>query len=187
MKGIYRITILTLAVLLLAACSRKKNTFLSRNVHAVKGEFNALYNGNVAFDKGVENLATTFRDNYWEILPVERINLEEKLDVPGKGKKDSPDFARAEEKAAKAIQTHSMYIDGREYNPQTDEAYILLGKARYYDGRFIPALDAFNFILDKYPTSNNINHAKVWKAKTNIRLNNEEVALKNVSVLLKDK
>lgn len=185
MKGIYRITILTLAVLLLAACSRKKNTFLSRNVHAVKGEFNALYNGGVAFDKGIDELALTFRDNYWEILPVERIDLEEKIDTPGK--KEGSNFSRAEEKAAKAIQTHSMYIDGREYNPQIDEAYILLGKARYFDGRFIPALDAFNFILNKYPTSNNINHAKVWKAKTNIRLNNEEVALDNLSELLENK
>src|SRR5690606_2068445 len=90
------------------------------------------------------------------------------------------EFNRAEEKAAKAIQKHSMYIDGKEYNPQIDEAYMLLGKARYYDGRFIPALDAFNFILNRYPTSNNINVAKVWKAKTNIRLNNEEFAIENL-------
>ena len=70
-----------------------------------------------------------------------------------------------------------MYINGKEYNPQIDEAYILLGKARYYDGRFIPALDAFNFILYRYPTSNNINVAKVLKAKTNIRLKHEEYAI----------
>jgi hypothetical protein len=31
--------------------------------------------------------------------------------------------------------------------------YLLLGKARYYDQRFIPALDAFNYILYKYPNS----------------------------------
>jgi hypothetical protein len=31
-------------------------------------------------------------------------------------------------------------------NFQIDEAYLLLGKARYYDQRFIPALDAFNYI-----------------------------------------
>jgi hypothetical protein len=33
-----------------------------------------------------------------------------------------------------------------EKNFQIDEAYLLLGKARYYDQRFIPALDAFNYI-----------------------------------------
>jgi hypothetical protein len=50
------------------------------------------------------------------------------------------------ETKAKTIQKHSMNIDGTEKNYQIDEAYLLLGKARYYDQRFIPALDAFNYI-----------------------------------------
>ena len=179
MKGTYKITLFILAVVFLAACSRKKNTFLNRNVHAVTTEFNTLYNGDLAFTDGKEQLAYGFRDNFWEILPVERINIEE-ADTKAPGASKNSEFNRAEEKAAKAIQKHSMYIDGKEYNPQIDEAYMLLGKARYYDGRFIPALDAFNFILDRYPTSNNINVAKVWKAKTNIRLKNEEFAIENL-------
>ena len=181
MKGTYKVTLFILAVVLLAACSRKKNTFLNRNVHAVTTEFNTLYNGDMAFTNGKEQLAYGFRDNFWEILPVERIDIaeaEEETKAPGASK--NADFNRAEEKAAKAIQKHSMYINGKEYNPQIDEAYMLLGKARYYDGRFIPALDAFNFILDRYPTSNNINVAKVWKAKTNIRLKNEEYAIESL-------
>ncbi len=179
MKGTYKITLFILAVVFLAACSRKKNTFLNRNVHAVTTEFNTLYNGDLAFTAGKDQLAYGFRDNFWEILPVERINVEE-ADEKAPGASKNADFNRAEEKAAKAIQKHSMYIDGKEYNPQIDEAYMLLGKSRYYDGRFIPALDAFNFILDRYPTSNNINVAKVWKAKTNIRLKNEEYAIENL-------
>ncbi|SDX37634.1 type IX secretion system periplasmic lipoprotein PorW/SprE [Aequorivita viscosa] len=179
MKSIYKITLFLLAVVLLAACSRKKNNWKNRNLQAVATEFNTLYNGNVAFDNGKRQLAQGYRDNFWEILPVERIDIQE---MEGKAPRASKsgDFNRAEEKAAKAIQKHSMYIDGREYNPQIDEAYMLLGKARYYDGRFIPAMDAFNFILDRYPTSNSINIAKVWKAKTNIRLNNEEFAIENL-------
>jgi len=133
----------------------------------------------MAFETGKEQLAAGYRDNFWEILPIERIDIvEEETKAPGASK--NADFNRAEEKAAKAIQKHSMYINGREYNPQIDEAYMLLGKARYYDGRFIPALDAFNFILDRYPTSNNINVAKVWKAKTNIRLKNEDFAIESL-------
>jgi len=184
LKGRIKITLFFLVVVLLAACSRKKNTFLSRNVHAVKAEFNALYNGNLAFEDGIEELSMTYRDNFWEVLPVERIDLEENMMLPGAD--GNPLFNRAEEKAAKAIQTHSIYLEGKEYNPQVDEAYILLGKARYFDRRFIPALDAFNFILDKYPTSNSINHAKVWRAKTNIRLNNEEVALESLTRMLRN-
>lgn len=182
MKGTYKITLFFLAVLFFAACSRKKNTFLNRNVHAVTTEYNTLYNGEMAFTDAKEQLAYGFRDNFWEILPVERIEIKEaETKAPGAAKGEGAGgFNRAEEKAAKAIQKHSMYIDGKEYNPQIDEAYLLLGKARYYDGRFIPALDAFNFILDRYPTSNNINVAKVWKAKTNIRLKNEEFAIENL-------
>ena len=184
MKGIYKTTLFFLAVILLAACSRKKNTFLSRNFHAVTAEYNTLYNGNLAFEDGKEELATTFRDNFWEILPVERIDLNENATLPGESK--NPNFSRAEEKAAKAIQKHSVYVNQKEHNPQIDEAYMLLGKARYYDERFIPAMDAFNFILDRYPTSNNITNANVWKAKANIRLNNEEIALESLQELLED-
>ncbi|WP_310993483.1 tetratricopeptide repeat protein [Aequorivita marina] len=182
MKGTYKLTLFILTVIFFAACSRKKDSFLNRNVHAVTTEFNTLYNGNLAFTDGRAQLAAGFRDNFWEILPVERIEIEEaEPDVKAPGSRsNSGDFNRAEEKAAKAIQKHSMYIDGRERNPQIDEAYLLLGKARYYDGRFIPALDAFNFILNRYPTSNSINVAKVWKAKTNIRLKNEEFAIENL-------
>tara|TARA_R100000935_G_scaffold36196_1_gene56963 strand:+ start:64731 stop:67280 length:2550 start_codon:yes stop_codon:yes gene_type:complete len=182
LNGIYKITIALLALLLLVACSRKKNTFLSRNYHAVTTEFNTLYNGGLAYEAGKEELALTYRDNFWEILPVERVTLQEEIDTPGETK--DPNFNRAEEKAVKAIQKHSMTIDGQEYNPQIDEAYMMLGKARYFDQRFIPAQDAFNFILNRYPTSNNINRAKVWKAKTNIRLRNEDIALENLQEMM---
>lgn len=185
MKGTYKITLFIFAVVLLAACSRKKNTFLNRNLHAVSTEYNTLYNGDLAFTSGKDQLAAGYRDNFWAILPVERIEIEE-AETKSPGASKNADFNRAEEKAAKAIQKHSMYINGKEYNPQIDEAYILLGKARYYDGRFIPALDAFNFILDRYPTSNNINVAKVWKAKANIRLKNEEYAIETLKKMFSE-
>jgi len=184
LKGIYKTTLFLLAVIVLAACSRKKNTFLSRNFHAVTAEYNTLYNGSLAFEEGKEELATGYRDNYWEILPVERLDLDENAALPGESKNGN--FNRAEEKASKAIQKHSVYVNNKEHNPQIDEAYMLLGKARYYDGRFIPSLDAFNFILDRYPTSNNITNANVWKAKAYIRLDNEEVALESLQELLED-
>ena len=167
-----------MAVLLLAACSRKKNTFLSRSKHSITAEYNILYNGNIAFEEGKRQLALSYKDNFWEILPVERLALEESDLLTDESENEN--FNRAEEKAAKAVQKHAIFLEGKEYNPQIDEAYILLGKARYYDGRFVQALDAFNFILKTYPVCNSINEAKVWKAKTNIRLNNEEIAIENL-------
>jgi tetratricopeptide (TPR) repeat protein len=184
LKRIQYTSLFLLAIIAITACSRKKNTFLNRNLHAVSTEYNTLYNGNNAFEQGKEGLAQTYRDNYYEILPVERIEVIDEVALTTDGK--DPNFNRAEEKAVKAIQKHSMYISGKEYNPQIDEAYMLLGKARYYDNRFIPALDAFNFILDKSATSNNVNNAKIWKAKTNIRLDNEDYAIKNLQEMLEE-
>lgn len=184
MKGTYKITILLLAILTITACSRKRDSFMGRNFHAVTAEFNTMYNGDLAFIAGEQGLAESYRDNYWEVLPVERFQKEEDYSKPGDQK--DPNFERAEEKAVKAIQKHSIYVNGKEYNPQIDEAYIMLGKARYFDSRFVPALDAFNFILNRYPTSNSINRANIWKAKCNIRLNNEELAIEELDKILED-
>ena len=82
MKGIHKITLVLLSILLLAACGRKKNTFLNRATHSVTAKYNALYNGGVAYDQGKEELSRSYRDNFWEILPVERIELEESNALP---------------------------------------------------------------------------------------------------------
>jgi hypothetical protein len=168
------------------ACSVRKDTFLSRNSHALSTKYNILYNGGLALDKGVEELKTTYGDNYWEILPIERMQPGE-ADFPvGQAPQPNANFQRAEEKATKAIQKHSMNIDGTEKNPQIDEAYLMLGKARYYDKRYLPALDAFNYILYKYPESDKIYEAKIWREKTNMRLENDALAVSNLEKLLKD-
>ncbi|MFD0977205.1 type IX secretion system periplasmic lipoprotein PorW/SprE [Salinimicrobium gaetbulicola] len=168
----------------ISGCSRKKNTFINRNWHAVTAEYNTLYNGNLALQLGIDELQQSYVDNYWTILPVERLHVSEEVMAPGENQ--NPNFAVAEEKAVKAIQRHSMLIDEREKNPQIDEAYLLLGQARYYDQRFVPALEAFNYILHKYPLGNTINEAKIWREKTNMRLEFNELAIKNLKKILEN-
>ncbi|WP_299114793.1 hypothetical protein [uncultured Winogradskyella sp.] len=165
-------------------CSRKKDTFINRNFHALGTKYNILYNGNIALDRGKLAVNDAFTENFWELLPVERMKVSEDIFLPGQSK--NADFERAEEKAIKAIQKHGMNINGKEKNPQIDEAYLLLGKARYYDQRFVPALAAFNNILNKYPTSDKINQVKIWREKANMRLNNDEVAIKKLKRLLEE-
>ena len=176
------IFLLFVVALVITSCSRKNDTFINRNFHALGTKYNILYNGNIALENGRETVDNAFTDNYWELLPVERMQVTEDVLMPGQGK--NADFERAEEKAIKAVQKHGMNIKGKEHNPQIDEAYLLLGKARYFDQRFIPALEAFNYILYKYPASDKINTSKVWREKTNIRLENNELAIKNLKRLV---
>lgn len=154
---------------------------MTRNYRAIATEYNILYNGDLALDQGNQNLAQNYNDDFFEILHLERIQLPD--ETQGLTQRRNSDFERAEQKAVKAIQKHSIFINGKEHNPQIDEAYMMLGKARYYEARFIPAIEAFNFILHRYPTSNNVNAAKIWREKTNIRLKNEELAIKNLKEL----
>ncbi len=169
--------------MLFNACSVKKDKFVNRNWHALNTKYNTLYNGNIAFEQGRETLNDTYQDDYFEVLPIER------LEVSGEIKLDSednnPNFLIAEEKATKAIQKHSMDIKDEERNPQIDEAFLLLGKARYFDERYIPALESFNYILNKYSESDKLNEASIWREKVNIRLENDNLAIKNLKRLMK--
>ena len=171
-------------LIFLIACSTKRNNFISRNSHALSTKDNILYNGGIALDKGVVEVKLQNKDNFWEILPVERMQINEDQLMPGNTK--NANFDRAETKATKAIQKHSMNINGSEKNPQMDEAYMMLGKARYYDQRFVPALDAFNYVLNKSPNSDKIYEVKIWREKTNMRLDNDALAVNNLRKLLKE-
>jgi tetratricopeptide (TPR) repeat protein len=171
-------------LLFLIACSTKRNTWISRNSHALSTKDNILYNGGIGLNKGIEEVKLQNKDNFWEILPVERMQVSEDNLDPGKTK--NANFEKAETKATKAIQKHSMNINGSEKNPQMDEAYMMLGQARYYDQRFVPALDAFNYVLNKSPNSDKIYEVKIWREKTNMRLDNDALAVNNLRKLLKE-
>ncbi|MFT5216563.1 MAG: tetratricopeptide (TPR) repeat protein [Glaciecola sp.] len=174
--------ILCLSALILIGCSRKNDSFVSRNFHAVTTEYNTLHNGYNALEQGRKSLNEGYTDNYWEILPVERMQVSDEIVLPGQSK--NADFERAEEKAVKAVQKHGMNINGKEKNPQIDEAYLLLGKSRYFDQRFVPAMEAFNYILYKYPASDKISQARIWREKSNLRLENTELAITNLKRLM---
>jgi TolA-binding protein len=170
-------------IAILLACSTKKDNYVNRTWHSKNTKYNVLYNGDVALQKGIADVKATYSDNFWEVLPPERMQITEEEQKPGDTK--NANFERAETKATKAIQKHSMNIDGYEKNNQIDESYLMLGKSRYYEHRYLPAMEAFNYILYKYPTSNNVYQAQVWREKVNLKLENEQLAIKNLNRTLK--
>jgi hypothetical protein len=176
-------------LLLIVSCSTKKDAFLNRNYNALTTQYNILYNGGVAFDEGLKEINSNYQDDFFELLPIEPLSFENSkfrtptvssgASIPGEGfktnnKTDSEQpltpFDIAEQKAVKAIQKHSMNIYGKERNKKIDDAYLLLGKSRYYTARFIPAIDAYNYIIANYPKASLINETKIWRAKAHIRI-----------------
>lgn len=202
MKFIKKIVSILSVFAILSSCSTRKDTIVSRNWHSLNTKFNVLFNGKEAFKEGIDGINESYKDDWFEQLPIEPIKFaREKIelskfnnsigagfgDAKNEEKKASTPFGIAEEKAVKAIQKHGMNIAGEERNSQIDDAYLLLGKARYYDQRFIPAIESFNYVISNYPFANLINETKIWRAKTNIRLDNEEFAIETLNLLLKVK
>lgn len=175
------ISLILIAIALLGSCSRKKDKFLNREFHSLTTQYNYLFNGNNLLNQGKEEVDQSVFDNYWELLPIEKTIVKEDKKPPKSDETESSLFSQAEEKAVMVIQKHSMNIGGKEKNPEMDEAYFLLGESRYYDQRFIPALEAFNYILFKYPTSELVNKAKIWREKINIKLNYNQLAIDNLN------
>lgn len=174
--------IIGIVLLSLWGCSRTENKFMNRNFHAMTTYYNILYHGNIEMQLGVNDVKQKTPDHYFEIIPIERMAA-----LPPERNDTVPlneYFGNAERKATRGIQKHSMFMGGREYNYQVDEAYLLLGQARYYDRRLIPAKDAFLFIINHYPDSEIYTRAEIWLQKTNMRLNYDELALENLQQIL---
>lgn len=202
MKFTKKIVLILSVFAVLYSCSTRKDTVVSRNWHSLNTKFNVLFNGKEAFKKGIDGINESYKDDWFQQLPIEPIKFEEEKieirtfntgmgagfgDTKEEEKKATTPFGIAEEKAVKAIQKHGMNIEDVERNSQIDDAYLLLGKARYYDQRFIPAIESFNYVISHYPFASLINETKIWRAKTNIRLDNEEFAIETLNLLLKVK
>jgi len=170
-------------VLSLVGCSTQQNRLLHREWHALNTKYNVVYHGNLSFEEQWTLLQSGYRENFWERLPVERIQVDGPAGIKYAATEDGP-FSQAEAKAVKAIRKHGMLVDGQERNRQMIESYLLLGKSRYYDQRFVPALEAFRFIIQYHKATNALNETRIWKEKTNVRLGNPEVALENLRRLL---
>ena len=163
------------------ACSTQKNNLVNREYHALNSKFNVLFYGKEALEIGKAVLYQNNQDNFLAILPVEPIVLQGEDE---ENKASIPSFNLAEEKAVKAIQKHSMNIGGKQRNRQIQDAYLLLGKARYFDRRFLPALEAFNYLLEGYFGNEDVYYeARLWREKTNLRLRNNALVVDNLKPL----
>ena len=180
---LHKLIISLILIGLLWGCTTKSDTYYNRQFRMIPTMYNVLYNGNLALEKGKKELAEKHTENYFEILEVEPEVRSQIYNLKGEG---NPDFDRAEEKAIKAIQRHSMVFDGKQKNRKIDDAYMLLGKARYYNGRYIPAMEAFNHLLTNYGETNQRYNAAVWLEKAHIQLGRELLAVTALEKILQE-
>ncbi|MDD3771151.1 MAG: tetratricopeptide repeat protein [Weeksellaceae bacterium] len=180
--------IVFLCLAMLAGCSTKRDSFKNRTFHRATSWFNILFNAEKEMDKKLTNLEFEYRDNYSEILPVdprpevkgfefseEYINRMGSTIAPGRGNSNTSleGFDLVEQKALKAIEKHSMLINGVERNKAMTHAYLVLGKARYNKGMSFESLEALNYLSKKLPYHKKYTpEAQLYIALANLQVGN---------------
>lgn len=167
--------------ILVVGCSTKKNSALNRTYHSTTSKFNPLFNGEEALRYGLLDITQKHQDNYWLRLTVNPYQLADPF-----GTENSPNefFDRAEEKAILTVQKHSMLINGTQYNKQVAKAYLLLGKARYFNGRYLQAVEAFSYLIKNMADADEAIEAELWRTKSYLEMGQYPRAyreLKNIS------
>ena len=159
------IALLSLAIVFfLTACSNQKNTFVSRQYHALTTHYNVFFNGKESLKAGKKKIEKGIEYNYTTILPV--------FDYQDANARAlaSGDIDNAIEKATKAIKLHSItrkpkrkqvkpsdkykeFRKKREFNRWIEDCYLLLGRALFYKADYRTAEKALEEGLKDFPKS----------------------------------
>lgn len=168
LKRILYILYIYVALCVLASCSTKKNTALTRNVQGFKARYNTYFNGHEAYKEGQRLQEEGNKDNFTEVIP---------LYVTGNkatAKIGSGNFNTAVEKCQKTIKTHSItarpewkknrpkkpkdriWLSQKEYNPFLWRAWFLMGEAQFRKGEYMEAASTFAYIQRLYFSKPNL-------------------------------
>ena len=187
-----------LAMLGVSACSTKKNTPVSRQWQAFTTRYNVYYNGDEHYKETLKAMEKAYEDDYTRTLlthPAEA-RADQKMPQP------TGDFNRTIEKMQKAIQLHSIkkkpakktssakekaFRARDEFNPFLHNAWMMMGKAQYFNGDFLGAASTFLYISRHFTwLPETVTEARLWQARCYCALDWDYEA-ENVLRLVKEK
>ena len=168
---LYRFS-LAVVLFFLAACTTEKNTAVSRAYHNVTAHYNVYFNGKESLRTGVVKIDNSVEDDFSKVLPLY------KSSNPTTAKAASSDMENAILKGSKLIQSHSItkkpkrrkhrskayiqFASQDEFNNWVDDAYILMGKAYFYQHNFALAIENFSYVVRKFEDDPSRYTAYVW-------------------------
>lgn len=170
-------------MLILGACSLKKNTAATRHYTAFITRYNIYYNGNEHYRETLAEMERSYQDDYSATrLPMHPAEARGQDQTP----QPSGDFTRSIEKAQKAIQVRSIkkrpvrksgraasdpaykqWLKRSEYNPFIHNAWLMMGRSQYMNGDFAGAASTFYYISKNFtwlPAT--VTEAQIWEARS---------------------
>ena len=187
------------AVLILGACgSNKKNTASTRQWQAFNTRYNVYFNGSEHYKETLSELEKNYEDDYSRRLLTHPVEAKEDPKLP----QPSGDFTRTIEKMQKAIQLHSItkkpakktssakekaFRAREEFNPFLHNAWLMMGRAQYFNGDFLGAASTFLYISKHFTwLPDVVTEAKLWQARAYCALD-WDYETENVLHLVKEK
>lgn len=179
---------------LTVSCSTQKNTWISRNFHALTAHYNIYFNGNESFKQGVNKIRKGYKDDFTRVLPVFT------WDDENLAKTAASDMDRASKKASKVIALHSIkakpamkrevlsekekaFYNKNEYNPWVEKAYLLIGKTHFYQRNYKMAQETFRFMINQFASEEIHFDALLWLARVYIETGEMSEAKKLLDAL----
>ncbi|OPZ02234.1 MAG: tetratricopeptide repeat protein [Bacteroidetes bacterium ADurb.BinA395] len=167
-----------LIIIFVSSCSMQKNTWFSRNYHAMTAYFNIYFNGLESYNEGLKNILVAHQDDYSTILPMFPISKHSNASAA------TANMDRAIEKSRKAIKLHSIkqkpeknynkwnsaeyqaFYNQEEFNPVLKDAWMLIGKAEFHKGDFLGSAGTFSYIARHFASDPDlVAQAKIWLAR----------------------
>jgi tetratricopeptide (TPR) repeat protein len=146
-----------------AACSSQKDTATSRGMQNLTARYNYIYNANLALLNHQNELSETYSDNYDQILPVyigpevDNTQLNTSLNIKSMDE---------------IVKKSQVIILDKSFSNYLDEAYILLGKANFFNGNYFTASEYLDYAAKAYRTNlNSYAEALTWKARSLMQTN----------------
>ena len=165
--------LIVLMLTLVSGCSTKKNTRVSRTFHNVTSHYNIYFNANESLKAGEARIEKMIEDDYTRVLPIYKDS------DPSAAKLANADMENIILKSSKLIKVHSItkrlkrkkgkkskkYMDfasKEEFNKWIDDSYLLMGKAYFYQDKFISAIDNFSYVVRKFSQEETKYDAFLW-------------------------
>lgn len=185
-----------IVVFLLGGCSTEKNTVTSRAYHNVTAHYNVYFNGRQSLRAGIDKVNNSVEDDFSKVLPIF------KSSNPTTATAATSDMDYAIMKGSKLIQSHSItkkpkrrknrsksyleFASQEEFNNWVDDAYVLMGKAYFYQQNYTLAIENFNYVVRKFADDPSKYTANIWLIRCYTELERYVEAYELIQVLQGD-
>ncbi|RZL15169.1 MAG: tetratricopeptide repeat protein, partial [Pedobacter sp.] len=162
-NNIFKATLFFSVLCIAMSCSTQKNTAVNRKLQNLSARYNYIYNSNIILQEYENGLSQTLVNSYDQLLPVY---------LTPAATADSANRSLTE-----ILSKAQIIIAEKNVSNYIDDAYMLMGKANFYQSNYFTATEYFDYVAKTYSVNKPVFvTALTWKARSQFMLNNVKEA-----------